>query len=62
LELAKDELSLQRADAAANYLATKGIPRERLLTEGAASSEPVAENSTIEGQARNRRVEITVLP
>jgi outer membrane protein OmpA-like peptidoglycan-associated protein len=62
LELAKDELSLQRADAAANYLATKGIPRERLLTDGAASSEPVAENSTIEGQARNRRIEITVLP
>jgi outer membrane protein OmpA-like peptidoglycan-associated protein len=62
LELAKDELSQQRADAAANYLAAKGLARERLITEGAGSSEPVAENSTVAGQARNRRVEITVLP
>lgn len=62
LELGLDDLDRGRAEAAATYLAAKGVPRERLVTEGAGSSQPAADNSTVAGQARNRRVEITVLP
>ena len=55
-------LSQDRAEAVANYLTNKGIARERLFTVGAGSSQPAADASTSEGQARNRRIEITVLP
>jgi outer membrane protein OmpA-like peptidoglycan-associated protein len=55
-------LSQDRAEAVAIYLAKKGVARERLVTVGAGSGQPVDDNSTVEGQARNRRIEITVLP
>ncbi len=55
-------LSQNRAEAVAIYLTNKGVARERLVTVGAGSSQPVADNSTPDGQARNRRIEITVLP
>jgi outer membrane protein OmpA-like peptidoglycan-associated protein len=61
-ELGLDDLDRGRAEAAAAYLAAKGVARERLVIEGAGSSQPAADNSTVAGQARNRRVEITVLP
>lgn len=61
-ELGLDDLDQQRADVTADYMVAKGVPRERLLTAGAGSAQPAADNSTVEGQARNRRVEITVLP
>ena len=55
-------LSQNRAEAVAIYLTNKGVARERLVTVGAGSSQPAADNATPEGQARNRRIEITVLP
>lgn len=61
-ELGLDDLDRGRAEAAAAYLAAKGVARDRLVIEGAGSSQPAADNSTVAGQARNRRVEITVLP
>jgi len=61
-ELGLDGLDRSRAEAAAAYLAAKGVDRERLVVEGSGSSQPAADNSTVAGQARNRRVEITVLP
>jgi outer membrane protein OmpA-like peptidoglycan-associated protein len=61
-ELGLDDLDQDRAETAAAYLAAKGVARERLMTVGAGSAQPAADNSTVEGQARNRRVEITVLP
>jgi len=53
-------LSKQRADAVAEYLASRGVPRDKITTEGLGPSNPVAPNNTAEGRAQNRRVEITV--
>ena len=57
-----DGLSQDRAEAVAVYMTNKGVARERLVTVGAGSSQPIGDNSTLEGQARNRRIEISVLP
>lgn len=61
IEAGLTRLSQDRAQAVANYLSNKGVARERMFTVGAGSSQPVADASTSEGQARNRRIEITVL-
>jgi outer membrane protein OmpA-like peptidoglycan-associated protein len=55
-----NRLSQQRADAVANYLASLGIDRKRLLTKGLGESEPVADNTTAQGRQQNRRVEIAI--
>ena len=52
-------LSQERADAVKTELA-KTVKRERLRSEGRADSEPLTENNTPAGRARNRRVEITL--
>ena len=52
-------LSERRADAVARYLASQGISMSRIETRGYGESKPVASNSTAEGRAQNRRVEIT---
>jgi outer membrane protein OmpA-like peptidoglycan-associated protein len=62
IEAEKPRLSQDRAEAAAKYLTGKGVARERMFTVGAGSSQPAADAATPEGQARNRRIEITVLP
>ena len=51
-------LSLARAKAVKNYLVAKGLDQGRIKTEGRGKLEPIADNSTDEGRARNRRVEI----
>lgn len=51
-------LSLQRAQTVRDYLSTHGVPAQRLQIEGRGSREPVADNTTDTGRARNRRVEI----
>jgi peptidoglycan-binding protein ArfA len=53
-------LSTNRADAVANYLATRGVPRDHLIAKGLGAADPVADNSNPDGQAKNRRVEIVV--
>jgi len=55
-------LSQQRADSVKNYLAGRGVPGKRMMTTGAGPDHPVASNSTPEGRAENRRVEITIVP
>lgn len=52
------QLSLARANAVADYLAERGIARERLITIGAGSSQPVADNATRYGRGLNRRIDI----
>lgn len=54
-------LSLARADAVKRYLVGKGMDHQRIRTEGRGESQPVADNATAEGRARNRRVEIQVV-
>lgn len=53
-------LSKRRADAVAKVLEDAGLSKERITTVGAGPENPVADNGTREGQARNRRVEIDV--
>lgn len=53
-------LSQRRADSTRQYLANRGVAFNRIQTEGRGSYEPVASNATVDGRARNRRVEIFV--
>lgn len=53
-------LSLNRANSARDYLMMRGVSGSRIHTEGRGSYQPIASNSTNEGRARNRRVEIYV--
>jgi outer membrane protein OmpA-like peptidoglycan-associated protein len=52
------KLSTDRADAVMNWLAEHGIDRSRLSAKGFGEARPIASNSTDEGRAKNRRVEI----
>ncbi|WP_291010439.1 outer membrane protein OmpA [Hydrogenophaga sp.] len=54
-------LSNRRAEAVKAYLVTKGIESNRIYTEGKGLTQPVADNSTREGRAKNRRVEVEVV-
>lgn len=54
-------LSLARANTVIAEIANAGIDAKRFMASGAGCSEPIADNSTAEGRARNRRVEITIL-
>ncbi|MFC3715465.1 OmpA family protein [Luteimonas soli] len=56
------QLSQQRADAVANYLNSRGVMRDRMITVGAGETRPIASNDTEQGRAANRRVEITLVP
>ena len=55
-------LSTKRAKEVADYLEEKGIAASRITAEGLSFTKPIADNSTEEGRARNRRVEIYVIP
>ena len=55
-------LSERRAESVANFLANSGVQRARLATKGYGESQPIASNSTEEGRAANRRVEIKIVP
>jgi len=53
-----DALSIRRAQAVKTYLMNRGISGDRMTLEGFNFSKPVAPNSTPEGRALNRRVEL----
>jgi outer membrane protein OmpA-like peptidoglycan-associated protein len=56
------ELSKGRANSVVAYLTSKGIAKDRFQTvDGRGDSEPIADNSTVAGKAKNRRVDITLL-
>jgi outer membrane protein OmpA-like peptidoglycan-associated protein/tetratricopeptide (TPR) repeat protein len=60
-EVDNQKLSAARAYAVVNYLVTKGIKGNRLVAKGFGESKPVADNTTDEGRAQNRRTELRVL-
>lgn len=55
-----EKLSKERALSVANFLVGNSINRDRMKTEGLAYDVPVADNSTAEGRALNRRVEVYI--
>ncbi len=58
---ANRKLSQDRAEAVVKYLVEKkGVDRKRLSAKGFGDTQPIADNKTKKGQARNRRVDFTV--
>ncbi len=55
-----EALSLHRAEAVRDVLESRGVSRRQMLVEGAGAANPIAENSTLEGRAQNRRVELLI--
>ncbi|MES2316699.1 MAG: OmpA family protein [Pseudomonadota bacterium] len=55
------KLSLRRAEAVKAYIVSKGVDASRVYTEGKGESQPVADNKTAEGRAKNRRVTVEVV-
>jgi OOP family OmpA-OmpF porin len=55
------KLSMRRSQAVKAYLVSKGIDKTRIYTEGKGEKQPVADNKTKDGRAKNRRVEIEVV-
>ncbi|MGE0801672.1 MAG: OmpA family protein [Lautropia sp.] len=53
-------LSVHRAASTRDYLVGHGVAPQRIMIDGRGRWEPVADNNTVEGRARNRRVEIYV--
>lgn len=53
-------LSMDRANAARDYLVGRGVARTRIATDGRGSREPVSDNGTAQGRDKNRRIEIFV--
>jgi chemotaxis protein MotB len=56
------ELSTARAVEVTRFLAEQGMTRERLSAAGYAETQPVASNDDPEGRAKNRRIEIVLMP
>jgi len=55
-----DPLSVNRAASTRDYLVDRGVAASRVAINGRGSHEPIADNNTLEGRAKNRRVEIFV--
>lgn len=55
-------LSQRRASSVADYLVTRGVAQARLMTAAGGEDHPIASNSTDQGRAANRRVEVTLSP
>ena len=55
------KLSVARSEAVKNFLVSRGVERNRVYTEGKGEAQPVADNKTAEGRAKNRRVEVEVV-
>ena len=54
-------LSFQRAKTVVDYLTSKGINLNRLSYKGYGSAQPIADNATEDGRAKNRRTEMVIL-
>jgi OOP family OmpA-OmpF porin len=55
-----EKLSVRRADAVRDYLVAHGVPADKIKTAGKGKSEPIADNKTEAGRAKNRRVDVEV--
>ncbi|MBT8120163.1 MAG: OmpA family protein [Gammaproteobacteria bacterium] len=55
------KLSEQRALSVRDYLVSQGVRENRLIAKGYGESQPIADNKTAEGRAKNRRVELKII-
>ncbi|MCT6881376.1 MAG: OmpA family protein [Snodgrassella alvi] len=55
-------LSQRRAESVSTFLSARGVASNRISAVGYGSANPIASNATVEGRAKNRRVEIRVNP
>jgi len=55
------KISEQRAKSVADYVASMGVPKERIVSKGYSSTKPKVPNTTAKGRAENRRVEFTII-
>ena len=61
-EYSRQKLSEERAEAVAEYLINKKVKdKYHIFTQGLGATKPVADNNSLEGLAKNRRVEITIM-
>lgn len=56
------QLSEERAASVKNYLVQKGVDPNRVQTRGAGPDEPIADNKSPAGKAKNRRIEFELIP
>jgi outer membrane protein OmpA-like peptidoglycan-associated protein len=56
------DLSMKRASTVRDYLVGRGIPSDLVTAQGKGPDDPVSDNSSVDGRASNRRVEIVVKP
>lgn len=56
------QLSEKRAESVFHFLRNEGVAQERMIPLGVGPDEPIADNGTKEGRAKNRRVEVYILP
>lgn len=54
-------LSMNRAQAVTNYLVNNGVAKNRLETKWYGQTQPKYDNNTVEGRAKNRRVELAIV-
>jgi outer membrane protein OmpA-like peptidoglycan-associated protein len=59
-EAYNEQLSLRRAEAVRDVLGSRGVSSRQMLVEGVGAAKPIADNSTAEGRAQNRRVELHI--
>jgi outer membrane protein OmpA-like peptidoglycan-associated protein len=55
------DLSIRRAQAVKAYAVAAGVSPSRLTTQGKGDTEPIADNTTLDGRTQNRRVEIVIV-
>jgi outer membrane protein OmpA-like peptidoglycan-associated protein len=55
------DLSVRRAESVKSYIAMQNVGSSRLSTQGKGEGEPIGDNTTVDGRAQNRRVEIVIV-
>ena len=55
------DLSIKRAEAVKAYAVSNGVDPARLSTQGKGDTEPIGDNTTVDGRTQNRRVEIVIV-
>lgn len=55
------DLSIRRAEAVKSFIAAGNVANSRLSTSGKGETEPISDNTTVDGRSQNRRVEIVIV-